>query len=375
MDIPLVDLKAQYQAIKPEIDEAIQRVLDNTDFIQGEDVKAFEKEFARFCGAQEAIGVANGTEALHVALMACGVGPGDEVITTPFTFIATAEVISLVGARPVFVDIDPLTYNIDPSKIEAAITPRTRAIIPVHLYGRPADMDPINAIARRHNLKVIEDAAQAHGATYNGLPVGTLGDLACFSFYPGKNLGAYGDAGMVVTGDPEMARRVRLLKDHGRLEKYEHLVLGLNGRLDTLQAAILRVKLRYLNAWTARRRAIAALYRNLLADSDVRLPPADGAAQSVYHLFVLQTPQRESIRRALTARGIASGVHYPIPLHLQPAYRGLGHTIGDFPESERASETVVSLPLYPEMTDAQVQYVAEVVHSTTISHAEARGAA
>ena len=363
MTIPLVDLKAQYLTIKDDIDEAIQTVLDNTDFIQGEAVRLFEAEFAEFCGAREAIGVANGTEALHLALLACGVGQGDEVITTPFTFIATSEAVSQVGATPIFVDIDPDTYNLDPTKIEAAITDRTKAILPVHLYGRPADMDGIMDIARRHNLKVIEDAAQAHGATYKGRTIGSIGDAACFSFYPGKNLGAYGDAGAVTTNDPEIAANLRLIRDHGRRDKYEHLVLGVNGRLDTLQAAILRVKLRRLRDWTTRRQEIAATYRNLLAGLPVSLPLTRADVKSVYHVFAIRTNQRELLQAATKASGIASGVHYPIPVHLQPAYGFLGHKEGDFPTSELASQQVFSLPIYPEMTDAQIAEVADVLRA------------
>ena len=302
--------------------------------------------------------------ALHLALLACDVAEGTEVITTPFTFIATAEAISNAGARIVFVDIDPATYNLDPSKIEEAITAKTRAILPVHLYGRPADMDAIREIARRHDLKVIEDAAQAHGGEYRGKRVGALGDAACFSFYPGKNLGAYGDAGMVVTDDAEIASRLRLLRDHGRRDKYEHLEVGFNGRLDTIQAAVVRVKLRYLDAWNANRRTLAGLYREHLKDMHLTLPPqdSDGVA-SANHLFVVRTDQREQIQNTLKTTGIATGVHYPISLHMQPAYHHLGYQEGAFPESERASDEVLSLPLYPELAKEMVAVVANALDS------------
>jgi dTDP-4-amino-4,6-dideoxygalactose transaminase len=353
--IPLVDLKAQYHSIKGEIDSVIERVLDHAEFILGEEVSSFEKEFARFCGAQEAVGVASGTEALRLALLACGVGPGDEVITTPFTFIATAEAVSHVGARPVFVDVEPRSLNLDPKQVERALTKRTKAILPVHLYGRPADMDPLWDIAHAHKLWLIEDAAQAHGASYKGKRVGTIGHAGCFSFYPGKNLGAYGDAGMLVTNNRDIAERVRLLRDHGRKTKYEHSRVGSNSRLDALQAAILRVKLRKLERWNARRRSLANSYRELLASLGLILPPPDSDSfTSVYHLFVVRVSSRDSVREALANEGIATGIHYPIPLHLQPAYRSLGYRRGDFPVSEQAANSVLSLPLYPELPKASV---------------------
>jgi len=362
MRIPLVDLKAQYLSIKDEIDEAIGRVLNNCNFILGEEVRLFEEEFAAFCGARYAVGVASGTAALHLTLRACGVGPGDEVITTPFTFIATAEAISHCGARPVFVDIDPRTYNIDPSKIEAAITEKTKAILPVHLYGQPADMDPILAIAHRYGLRVIEDAAQAHGAEYKGRRVGTLGDVACFSFYPAKNLGAYGDAGAVITNNREIADTVRLLRDHGRREKYEHLIEGYGERLDALQAAVLRVKLRHLPNWTVARQRIAQQYEGLLsALNDLATPYCQPTSQHVYHLYVIRTQDREALRRQLETQGIATGIHYPIPLHLQPAFRHLGYAEGDFPRAEKAAHEVLSLPMYSEITDSQLRTIATAI--------------
>ncbi len=372
MAIPLVDLKTQYLALKPELDAAIAQVLMKGDFIQGEDVVLLEREFAQFCGATEAIGVSSGTEALHLALLACGIGPGDEVITTPFTFIATAEAIAQAGATPVFVDIDPATYNLDPARIEAALTPRTKAIIAVHLYGRPADMERLQVVAQKHGLMLIEDAAQAHGASLKSGRVGTLGDVGCFSFYPGKNLGAYGDAGMIVTNNPRIAERVRLLRDHGRQDKYEHICLGFNGRLDTLQAAVLRVKLRYLEQWNQRRQSIAWAYRRAFQHLPVTLPPSDEAGtESVYHLFVIRSSARQAIQHAFAAKGIATGVHYPVPLHLQPALQHLGYRAGTFPESERAAKEVLSLPIYGEMTDDQVQQVITALMGTLAAKASA----
>lgn len=361
MTVPFVDLRAQNNSIMGAIEPAITRVISRSNFIQGEEVGLFEREFADYCGVREAVGVASGTEALRLSLLACRVGPGDEVITTPFTFIATAEAISQVGATPVFVDVDPESCNVDTQGIEAAITSRTKAILPVHLYGRPANMDRIGAIAKAYELMVIEDACQAHGARYAGVRVGGMGDVGCFSFYPSMNLGAFGDAGMMVTNDSGIAEEVRLLRDHGRKEKYEHLRVGFNGRMDTLQAAVLRVKLTRLDRWTARRQAIAATYRRLLQNEDIRLFDDDNGAESVQHLFVIRTGQRGHLRRALTAAGIETAVHYPIALHLQPAYRHLGYQMGDFPESEHAAREVLSLPMFPELTDGQVHQVAEAV--------------
>jgi len=361
MTIPLVDLKAQYLSIKDEMDAAIHRVVDSTSFIMGPDVRAFEEEFARFCGVQHAVGVDSGTAALHLAFLACDIGPGDEVITTPHTFIATIGMLGRVGARPVFVDIDPRTYNMDPARIEAAITERTKAILPVHLYGQPAEMDPILEIADRHGLKVIEDAAQAHGAEYKGRRAGSMGHVAVFSFYPGKNLGAYGDAGALVTDDGETAEKVRLWRNHGRRDKYEHLLQGFNYRIDTLQAAILQVKLAHLEEWNEARRRHVAIYRELLSDLDLVLPYEPEHVRAVYHLFVIRLPERDALREHLKARGISTGIHYPIPLHLQPAYRHLGHKEGDFPITEECARQVLSLPLYPELAQAQIEEVARSV--------------
>ncbi len=372
MKVPFVDLKAQYATIHAEIDAAIKRVIDRTSFIGGEEVAAFDQEFAAYCEARAAVGVSNGTEALRLALMACDIGPGDEVITTPFTFIATSEAIVQVGATPVFVDIDPKTRNIDASLIAGAITPRTRAVIPVHLYGYPAEMDAICRIARQHGLKVIEDAAQAHGARFKGTRVGNFGDATCFSFYPGKNLGAYGDAGAVVTNDEALATRIRLLRDHGRLEKYEHQIIGYNSRLDGIQAAILRVKLQRLDQWNAARRQHNHVYRELLQDLPVVLPFEQANVEPVYHLFVVSSPARDKIRAALEKDGVSTGVHYPLPLHLQPALKHLGYGQGDFPESERAAKEVLSLPMFPEMTEAQSHAVAYALKKATAAATAAR---
>jgi dTDP-4-amino-4,6-dideoxygalactose transaminase len=361
MTIPLVDLHAQYLALKPEVDAALQRVIENSAFILGPEVKTFEQHFAEFCGVRYAIGVDSGTAALHLALLLLGVGPGDEVITTTHTFIATAEVISLTGARPVLVDIDPCTYNLDPEKVQAAITPRTKVIMPVHLYGQPAEMDALLAIARRHNVRVIEDAAQAHGATYRTQRAGSLGDLACFSFYPGKNLGAYGDGGMLVTNDPAFAERARMLRNHGRKDKYEHLYVGYGYRLDALQAAILDVKLKHLESWNEQRRAHAALYNQLLSDLDLVTPYEPSHLCSVYHIYAITTLHRDALWQHLKARGIEAGVHYPIPLHLQPVYRDLGYQPGDFPQAERVANEELSLPMYPELTREQIEYVVQAI--------------
>lgn len=361
MQIPLVDLKAQYASIKPEVDAAIQRVLDNTSFILGQEVAEFEAAFARYVDAKGAVGIASGTAALSLALLACGVGPGDEVITTAHTFIATAEAISHVGARPVFVDTDPRTYTLAPNCVEDAITPRTRAILPVHLYGQPADMAPLLEIAQRRSLWLIEDAAQAHGAEYRGQRCGTLGHLACFSFYPGKNLGAYGDAGAVTGNDETLLAKVRKLRDHGRTSKYEHDEIGFGERLDALQAAVLGVKLPHLEAWTEARRAHARLYDRLLADCDVVTPYELSDVRHVYHLYVIRTVRREEMLAHLKARGIGAGVHYPIPLHRQPAYLKLGYDKTHLPNTEQAAEEVLSLPLFPEITLEQLAYVAKTV--------------
>jgi dTDP-4-amino-4,6-dideoxygalactose transaminase len=359
--IPLVNLKAQYASIKSEIDGAIQRVVHNTNFILGTEVTEFEQAFARYVGAQGAVGVASGTSALFLALLACGVGPGAEVITTPFTFIATAEAISHVGAKPVFGDIHPQTYNLDPAQIARVITPRTKAILVVHLYGQPAQMEEILDIAQRHNLWVIEDAAQAHGAEFQGQRCGSIGSLACFSFYPGKNLGAYGDAGAVTGNDASLLAKVRKLRDHGRVTKYEHDELGFGERMDALQAAILSAKLPYLDAWTEARQAHAGLYNKMLADCDIVLPYESPVVRHVYHLYVIRTPQRDALLARLQARGIDAGIHYPVPLHRQPAYVKQGYGAVSLPIAEQVASEVVSLPMYPELSYEQIVYVAQVV--------------
>ena len=356
MKIPLCDLKAQYDSIQNEIDDAMSSVISKTNFIQGEEVRLLEREFAGFSGAGFGVAMASGTDALHMALLAMGVGTGDEVITSPHTFTATVEAVYYCGARPVFVDIDPRTYNIDPEKIEAAITDRTKVIMPVHLYGQSADMDPIMEIAERHGLKVLEDACQAHGAEYKGRRVGSIGAAAAFSFYPGKNLGAYGDAGMIVTNDEQLAQWCAMMNDHGRTEKYTHVYVGYAKRMDTLQAAILRAKLAHLEDWNAARREQAAAYNQMLAGV-VETPFEPEWSRAVYHQYVIRVPNRDEVINRLRESGVGAQIHYPIPLHLQPAYAELGYSRGDFPESEQAAESILSLPIYPEMTDAQREYV------------------
>jgi len=362
--IPFVDLKAQYQRIKPEIDAAIHRVLESGQFVLGPDVAAFEEEFAAYCSATHGIGVNSGTSALHLALLAAGVGPGAEVITVSFTFVATVAAICYTGARPVFVDIDPRSCTIDVSQLAAAITARTKAIVPVHLYGQPADMDPILEIAGRHRLLVIEDAAQAHGAEYKGRRMGGIGHLGCFSFYPGKNLGAYGEGGMVVTNDPGYARTVRMLRDWGQERKYQHEMLAYNYRMEAIQAAVLRVKLRHLESWTEARRSHAATYDRLLAGSGVASPVAMPYSRHVYHVYVIRTPHRDDLQRRLGERGIHTGIHYPVPVHLQRAHADLGYGVGDFPYSEAAAQEVLSLPMYPELSDGAPMTVAQVVRES-----------
>ena len=361
--IPLVDLKAQYRALKSEIDAAISDVLDHAQFALGPAVESFERDFAAYCGAAEAVGVNSGTSALHVALLAAGVGPGDEVITVPFTFVATVAAIEHAGARPVFVDIDPEYYTMDPSALARAITPRTKAVVPVHLFGQPADMDPICEIARRHNLVVIEDACQAHGAEYKGRRAGSIGDIGCFSFYPGKNLGAYGEGGAAVTSHPPYAETMRLLRSWGEKTRYEHLIRGFNYRMDGIQGAVLGVKLRYLERWTEDRRRVAATYRRLLAGTAVQTPRERPDVRHVYHLYAVRLPQRDGWRARLHEMGVQTGVHYPVPVHLQPAYRDLGYRTGDFPVAEAVAHEVLSLPVFPEMTDAQVEAVSSVLRA------------
>jgi dTDP-4-amino-4,6-dideoxygalactose transaminase len=355
--VPFVDLKAQYASIKNEVNAAIQGVLDSCEFTLGSDVALFEQEFAAYCGVRLGIGVNTGTSALHLALLAAEIGPGDEVITVPFTFVATVASIHYTGATPVLVDIDPRTFTMDPGALEAAITPRTRAIMPVHLYGQCADMDPILAIARKHKLLVIEDAAQAHGAEYKGRRAGSMGDLGCFSFYPGKNLGAYGEGGMVVTDNPGYARKVRMLRDWGAEKKYQHVLKGYNFRMEGIQGAVLRVKLRHLEAWTEARRAAAARYDRGLAGSGVPTPEALPQNRHVYHIYAIRTRYRQAWMDSLAAQGIQTGIHYPIPVHQLPAYADLGYRAGQFPHSEQAANEVLSLPMFPELTSEQTTAV------------------
>lgn len=361
MDIPLVDLKAQYNSIRAEVDTAIQRVLDNTSFILGSEVSGFEEVFAAYVNARGAVGVASGTSALALALIACGIGKDDEVITVAHTFTATAEAIMHVGARPVFVDIDRESFGMDVALVEAAITPRTRALLPVHLYGHPAEMDSLLDIAERHDLYLIEDAAQAHGAEYKDRRCGSMGHLACFSFYPGKNLGAYGDAGIVTGNDERLLARVRLLRDHGRTGKYVHEEIGWGERIDALQAAILRVKLPHLEDWTEARRAHAKQYDELLDKLDLERPKAGAHVRHVYHLYVVRTPQRDGLIAHLKQRGVNAGIHYPIPLHRQPAYMKLGYDHVRLPVTEQIADEIVSLPIYPEMTGEQIRYVVNAI--------------
>jgi len=359
--IPLLDLKAQYHSIKPEIDAAISRVLESGHFVLGTEVAAFEEEFAAYCGTTECIALNSGTSALHLALLAAGVGPGDEVITVPFTFIASVGAIGYVGARAVLVDIDPSSFTLDPRAIESAITARTKAILPVHLYGHPADMSPIVEVARRHELIVIEDAAQAHGARYGGIPAGSLGDIGCFSFYPGKNLGAYGEGGAVTTNNAEFACTIRMLRDWGQDRKYHHILRAFNYRMEAMQGAILRVKLGHLEKWTEARRMHALEYNELLAGSGVETPMQMGWARHVYHVYTVRTKERDNLQAKLQAEGIQTAIHYPVPAHLQPAFADLGYGVKSFPVAEAASRQVLSLPMYPELSTEAIAEVCRVV--------------
>ena len=361
MQVPFIDLKSQYQALAPEIDIAMANVIENSAFILGSEVSLFEQEFAAYCETKYAVGVDSGTSAIELALRAYGIGAGDEVITAANTFIATALAISYTGARPVLVDIDPQSYNIDVDLMADAITAKTRAVIPVHLYGQPADMDPTLQIARQKDLVVIEDACQAHGAKYKGRRTGSLGDAAAFSFYPAKNLGAFGDAGMVVTQDEEVAENIRILRDVGQRRKYHHEVKGYNHRLDSLQAAVLRVKLKHLDEWNAARRQNASLYNQFFAGSQVLTPVESDFAEHVYHLFIVRVEDREGLQEHLAGRKIYTGIHYPIPIHLQRAYQELDYRRGDFPITEQYADQILSLPMFPEMVVEQVQHVADAV--------------
>jgi dTDP-4-amino-4,6-dideoxygalactose transaminase len=361
MRIPLLDLKAQYLTIKDEIDQAILNVLDSSVFILGPEMKTLEKEIAAFCGTREAVAVANGTDALVLTLKALGIGPGDEVITTPFTFFASAETIAQVGAKPVFVDIDPLTLNMDLTLLEEKITSRTKAIIAVHIFGQMLDVERVMEIAARHDLKVIEDAAQAIGAEYQGKKAGSIGHASAFSFFPTKNLGAYGDAGMIVTNDDDLAVQLRMLRFHGCKIKYFHDEIGYNSRMDEIQAAILRVKLRYLDVWNEGRREKAKVYDQLLADLSLQLPGRDPWALSTYHLYVLRTEERTALMERLAAGGVASAIYYPVPLHLQKAFRSLGYKVGDFPVAEKACEQALAIPCYPELSFEQQQQIVAII--------------
>jgi dTDP-4-amino-4,6-dideoxygalactose transaminase len=359
MNIKFVDLNRQYASIAPEINEAIQRVLDRADFVLGTEVERFEEEFADYCEAAYAVGLDSGASALELGLQALGVGLGDDVLVPVNTFFASAAAIAHVGARPVFVDVDPITYTIDVSQAASLITPRTKAIMPVHLYGQPAGMQPIMQLAQQHGLWVVEDACQAHGARYNGQRVGAIGHVGAFSFYPGKNLGAYGDGGALVTNDAALADQVRVLRNCGQREKYVHIAMGGNHRLDTLQAAVLRVKLRYLDIWNAMRRNWAAHYDQLLASYELIRPLMSINVEHVFHLYVVQVESRDAIQTFLGSKGIATGVHYPLPLHLQPAFANLDYHLGDFPMAEQSAPRLLSLPMFAELTAAEVEYVAE----------------
>jgi dTDP-4-amino-4,6-dideoxygalactose transaminase len=363
MSIPFLDLKAQYSQIKPEIDAALARVVSSGHFVLGPEVTAFEGRFANYCRTAHCRAVNSGTSALHLALLAAGVGPGDEVITVSMTFVATTAAILYSGARPVFVDVDPVTWTMDPGLIEAAITPRTKAIVPVHLHGLMADMDPIMAIARRHGLVVIEDAAQAHGAEYRERRAGSIGDLGCFSFYPGKNLGAYGEGGALVTDRPDLARRVSLLRDWGQETKYDHIIPGYNYRMDEIQSAILTVKMDYIERWTEARRSLAERYDALLSDLPFARPQPPRYTRHVYHVYAVRLQRRDDALTLLRDAGIGSGIHYPVPVHLQRAYAELGYRAGDFPVTEMLANELLSLPIYPEMLLEQADEVVSTLRN------------
>lgn len=359
--VPYLDLPAQIRSLRSELDAAIARTLDHCSFCLGPDVAQFEKDFARFCGAEHCVAFNSGTSALHVAMLLLNVGRDDEVISTPHTFVATSWAISYVGAKPVYVDIDEDTFNLNPALIEKAITPRTKAIMPVHLYGHPFDIDPILAVAKKHNLPVVEDSAQAHGAKYKGKTVGTFGDISCFSFYPGKNLGACGEGGALVTNNSAYAARARSLREHGSSVRYYHDEVGFNYRMEGIQGAVLGVKLKKLNDWTAGRRHVAHRYHELLADTPLQLPREATWAESVYHLYVVRHPKRDDLKKHLEANGVGCALHYPLPLHLQKCYASLGYREGSFPVSEKAARECLSLPIFPELTEAQIQRVVSVI--------------
>src|SRR6516164_1069936 len=359
--IPYLDLQAQYRAVRSEVLRVLEEICESTSFAQGPATSDFEAKFAAYCGVDHCVSLNSGTSALHLALRCLDVRPGDEVVTVSMTFIATAWAISYVGAKPVFVDIDPVRRTLDPDELEAAITPRTKAIIPVHLYGMPAEMDRINAIAERHGLPVIEDAAQAHGARYRGKRVGQFGKIACFSFYPSKNLGAYGEGGALITNDQSIAQRARSLRDHAQSQKYLHDEIGYNYRMDSFQAAVLAIKLKHLDRWNARRAGCAARYGELLANSSYTLPTHFPDSECVWHCYVIETPKRDRVRAALQDAGIETAVHYPVPVHLQTAYAHLGYKPGDLPVTESLCQHCLSLPIYPELSQAKVASVASVL--------------
>src|ERR1043166_6215477 len=360
--VPYLDLAAQMRPIRKEIDAAIARTLDNCSFCLGHDVAQFEKDFARYCGAQHFVAFNSGTSALHVGLMLLNIGPGDEVITTPCTFVATSWAISYVGAKPVYVDIDDATFNLDPKQVERAITPRTKAIMPVHLYGHPVDLDGLLAVARKHKLPLVEDACQAHGAKYRGKIVGTFGEWSGFSFYPGKNLGAYGEGGALVTNNAAFAARARALREHGSTQRYYHDEVGFNYRMEGIQGAVLGIKLKHLDKWTRERRRVAHRYHELLADTPLQLPIEADYAESAYHLYVVRHPRRDDLKKHLESNKVGCALHYPLSLHMQKCYAYLGYKAGDFPVAEKAARECLSLPIYPEMTDAQIERVSEVIH-------------
>jgi len=359
--IPYLDLAAQLRPLRKEIDAVIAKTLDNCSFCLGPDVIQFENDFARHCGAQYAVGFNSGTSALHVAMLLLNIGPGDEVITTPHTFVATSWAISYVGARPVYVDIDDQTFTLDPKLVERAITPRTKAIMPVHLYGHPVDLEPLMEICRKHKPPLVEDAAQAHGAKYRGKIVGTFGAMSGFSFYPGKNLGACGEGGALVTNNEAYAARARSLREHGSTQRYFHDEVGFNYRMEGIQGAVLGVKLRHLDKWTQGRRRVAQRYHELLAGTPLQLPREADYAESVYHLYVVRHPRRDDLKKHLESHKVGCALHYPLPLHLQKCYASLGYHAGDFPVAEKAARECLSLPIYPELTDEQIQRVAEVI--------------
>ena len=361
MEVKLLDLRAQYETIKDEINNAVISTIESGNYILGPEVKKLEKDIADYCGVKNAIGVASGTDALLLTLRAYGIGEGDEVITTPFTFFASAETVSMLGAKPVFADIDKDTYCIDANKIEEKITEKTKAIIPVHIFGQPCDMDKIMEIAKRHNLIVIEDACQAIGSEYKGKRAGSMGNAGCFSFFPTKNLGGYGDGGMVVTNDDEIADEIRLLRVHGMRPKYHHLVLGYNSRLDEIQAAVLNVKLKYLDGWNNKRAEKAEIYNELLKGTKCKTPFKADYAKHIYHLYIIQHEKRDELISYLKENGVATGIYYPIPLHLQKAYESLGYKEGDFPIAEHASKRTLAIPFYPEIDRKTQEYVADLI--------------